>query len=151
MMKTGFGESSGAYEERQLGALADILIPVMEKSMLLACQYSKGCGRDIVLAQDVEYAAKYCAMHTVGQDVGMSVMDEEEEEEEGSSDEDELEVVEEGDCPEFTIYQGENPTLLAVNDAYEKWDTWEPTNPIEIMLKNAINGGGGGGIAGLGQ
>jgi len=149
MMKTGFGESSGAYEERQLDALADILMPVMEKSMLLASQYSHACGRDVILPQDVEYAAKYCAMHTVGQDVGMSIMDEEEEDEDEESDgDDDLEVVEEEDCPEFTTYQGDDPTLLAVNDAHEKWDTWEPTNPVEIMLKNAINGGGGG-VAGL--
>jgi hypothetical protein len=77
-MKTGFGESSGAYEERQLEAITDILIPVLEKSMLLACKYCRACGRDVVLSQDVEYAAKYCAMNTVGQDIGTSIIEDEE-------------------------------------------------------------------------
>ena len=137
-MKTGFGETSGAYEERQMDALSDILVPVLEKSMLLACKYSQGCGRDIVLAQDVEYAAKYCIMNTVGQDIGVSILDEEDDED----DEDDLEEVDEEMCPEFTVYEGDDPLLLAVNAATEAWDTWEPTNPVEIMLKNAINKGG---------
>src|SRR6056300_860210 len=126
MMKTGFGESSGAYEERQLEAIGDILMPVLEKSMLLAAKYCNACGRDVILPQDVEYAAKYCVMNTVGQDVGMSMLADEEE------------------SPEFTPYTGEDPMMNAINDAQVAWATWEPTNPIEIMLKNAIDRGDGG-------
>lgn len=139
MMKTGFGESSGAYEERQLDAIGDILLPVLEKSMLLAAKYCNACGRDVVLPQDVEYAAKYCVMHTVGQDVGMSIMDDEEDEDE---DED-IEEVDQEECPAFVPYTGDDPMMNAVNEAQAAWATWEPTNPIEIMLKNAIDRGDG--------
>ena len=140
MMKTGFGESSGAYEERQLDAIGDILLPVLEKSMLLAAKYCNACGRDVVLPQDVEYAAKYCVMHTVGQDVGMSIMDDEEDDEDEDED---IEEVDQEECPAFVPYTGDDPMMNAVNEAQAAWTTWEPTNPIEIMLKNAIDRGDG--------
>jgi hypothetical protein len=154
-MKTGFGESSGAFEDRQMEALTDILIPVLEKSMLMACKYSQACERDVVLPQDVEYAAKYCVMHTVGQDVGISVLDHEDEDEDEDEwetdedeDEDDVEVVEPEDCPAFKRYEGDDPVALAMNEAHDKWSTWEPTNPVEIMLKNAIDRGDATGALG---
>jgi hypothetical protein len=144
-MKTGFGESSGAYEMRQAEALVNIITPVLEKSLLLACKYCHACGRNTVLAQDVEYAAKYCAMHTVGEDIGSVI-----ELEDSGSDDDDEQVVTVDDCEhEFTRYEGEDPFFQAMNAAYDAWSTWEPTIPVEIMLKNAIDGGGGGG-GGLG-
>jgi len=150
-MKTGFGESSGAYEERQLEAITDILIPVLEKSMLLACKYCRACGRDVVLSQDVEYAAKYCAMNTVGQDIGTSIIEDEDEDEDEEEEEDEdssVESVDAEDCPLFVRYEGTDPMMQAVNDAHDRWSAWEPTNPVEIMLKNAIDRGDGAGTTG---
>lgn len=138
-MKTGFGDASGV-EERELEAIGNILIPVLEKSMLLACKYCNACGRDVVLPQDVEYAAKYCVMHTVGQDVGESVVDSDGDSESGSD----IEQVDAEACPEFEPYTGDDPLMNAVNEAQAAWATWEPTNPIEIMLKNAIDRGDGG-------
>ena len=142
-MKTGFGESSGAYEERQLEAITDILIPVLEKSMLLACKYCRACGRDVVLSQDVEYAAKYCAMNTVGQDIGMSIIDDEDEDEDEDDEDSSVESVDAEDCPLFVRYEGTDPMMQAVNEAHDRWNAWEPTNPVEIMLKNAIDRGDG--------
>ena len=140
-MKTGFGESSGAYEMRQAEALVNIITPVLEKSLLLACKYCNACGRNTVLAQDVEYAAKYCAMNTVGQDVGRVL----ELENDDDDDDDEVEVETVDDCEhEFTRYDGQDALLQAVNAAHDAWDAWEPTIPVEIMLKNAIDGGGMG-------
>ena len=145
-MKTGFGDSSGEYEYRQAEAIINIITPVLEKSMILACKYSRACGRDVVLAKDVEYAAKYCAMNTVGQDIGSILPPEDEDEDD--DDDSSIEEVEESE-DDFTRYDGDDPLIKAINDAYDRWDTWEPTIPIEIMLKNAIDGGGAG-IGGLG-
>lgn len=147
-MKTGFGESSGAYEERQLEAITDILIPVLEKSMVLACKYCRACGRDVVLSQDVEYAAKYCAMNTVGQDIGMSIIDDEDEDEDEDDEGSSVESVDAEDCPLFVRYEGTDPMMQAVNEAHDRWNAWEPTNPVEIMLKNAIDRGDGAGTTG---
>jgi histone H3/H4 len=48
----------------------NIIQPVLERSMILAAEYAKACGRDIVLGEDMEYAMKYCAMNEVGKKMG---------------------------------------------------------------------------------
>ena len=136
MMKTGFGESSGDYEESQQNALIGILLQVLERSMVLAAEYSKACGRDTVLPEDMEYAIKYCAMYTVGQNIGSlypEVYDSD------SSDEEDLEEVEPEDCPPFEKYSGDDTTFRQMNEAYDRWDQLIPQSPVEEMLKNAIN------------
>ena len=144
MMKSGFGESSGEFEDRQANALMDILTPVLEKSTLVACEYAKACGRSSVLAQDMEYAIKYCVMYTVGETIGSlfpEIYDEEE-----SDDEEELEEVDESECPPFGRYSGDDEMFKRINEAYDKWDNWQPQSPVEEMLKNAINSNGAGGL-----
>jgi hypothetical protein len=136
MMKTGFGETSGAYEQSQQDALMGILLPVLERSMILAAEYSKACGRDTVLSEDMEYAIKYCVMYTVGQDIG-SLFPEIYNEE--SSDEEDIEEIEPDECPPFVRYSGEDHTFRQMNEACDRWDTWIPQSPVEEMLKNAIN------------
>jgi histone H3/H4 len=138
MMKTGFGESSGAYEESQQNALIGILLPVIEKSVVLAAQYCKACGRDAILPEDMEYAIKYCAMYTVGQNIG-SLFPEVYDEELADGEEEDFEEVEPDECPPFVRYSGEDPTFRQMNEAYDRWDTWIPQSPIEEMLKNGIN------------
>ena len=136
MMKTGFGETSGAYEQSQQDALMGILLPVLERSMILAAEYSKACGRDTVLSEDMEYAIKYCVMYTVGRDIG-SLFPEIYNEE--SSDEEDIEEVDPDECPPFVRYSGADPTFRQMNEACDRWDTWVPQSPVEEMLKNAIN------------
>ena len=114
-------------------------MPVMEKSMLLAAEYSKACGRDTVLSEDMEYAMKYCAMYTVGQDIGSlfpEIYDEEE------SDDEDIEEVAEEDCPPFERYSGQEERFILMNQAHDRWESWIPQNPTEAMLKNAINSNG---------
>jgi hypothetical protein len=133
-MQTGFGESQMA--EEYVKSMIDILLPVMEKGMLFASEYSKACGRDIVLPEDLEYAIKYCAMYTVGQDIGTLFPDLYNEED---SDEDDIEEVDDEDCPPFERYTGSDERFILINQAYDRWESWVPQNPTEQMLKNAIN------------
>ena len=143
-MQTGFGESQMA--EEYVKSMIDILLPVMEKSMLFASEYSKACGRDTVLPEDLEYAIKYCAMYTVGQDIGTLFPDLYNEED---SDEDDIEEVDDENCPPFERYIGTDERFILMNQAYDRWDSWVPQNPTEQMLKNAINSNeyiGAGGV-----
>ena len=136
MMKTGFGESSGDYEASQQQALIGILLPVLEKSMLLAAEYSKACGRNTVLPEDMEYAMKYCVMYTVGENIGSlfpEIYDEE------SSDEEDIEEVPPEECPPFEPYTGDDDIFRRMNEAHDRWDQWVPQSPVEEMLKNAID------------
>ena len=61
-MQTGFGDGGSDMVEEYMKTMTGILMPVMEKSMLLAAEYPKACGTDTVLSEDMEYAMKYCAM-----------------------------------------------------------------------------------------
>ena len=132
-MQTGFGESQ--MTEEYIKSMTDIMLPVMEQAVLLAGEYCKACGRDVILSEDMEYAMKYCAMYTVGQQIGTMFPEIYEDEDE---DEDIEEVAEE-DCPLFVKYTGDDSRFIQVNEAAERWDSWVPQSPIEQMLKNAIN------------
>jgi hypothetical protein len=138
-MQTGFGDGGDRMVEQYIETMTNILLPVMEKSTLLAAEYAKACGRDIIVPEDMEYAMKYCAMYKVGESIG-STMPEiyeeeltEEEMEEGEED------VDPEECPEFVRYSGTDQTFLQVNEAFDRWNAWQPQNPTEQMLKNAIN------------
>ena len=138
-MQTGFGNGGGEQmAEEYVKSMIDILLPVLEKSMLFASEYSKACRRDIVLPEDMEYATKYCAMYTVGQDTG-TLLPDLYDEEESDEDEDDIEEVDEEDCPPFERYTGVDERFILMNQAYDRWDSWIPQNPTEQMLKNAIN------------
>ena len=65
-MQTGFGDAGDRMAEQYIDTMTNLLLPVLEQSTLLAAEYSKACGRDTLLPEDMEYAMKYCAMYTVG-------------------------------------------------------------------------------------
>ena len=136
-MQTGFGGDGSAMAEQYVKSMIDIMTPVMERSMILAAEYSKACGRDTLLPEDLEYAMKYCAMYTVGQTIG-SLMPEIYDEE-LSDDEEEDDEEDDEDLPEFVRYSGDDETFNRMNQAYDRWDSWVPQSPVEEMLKNAIN------------
>ena len=125
--------TANLIEQVQESAI-NIIQPVLERSMVLAAEYAKACGRDIVLAEDMEYAMKYCAMNEVGKKMGSHFPEIYEEE---SSDED-IEIEEDEDVP-FTRYSGREYKFVKMNMAYDNWNTWQPKNPSEQMLKNAID------------
>ena len=138
-MKTGFDLSDTGNDvyENHLKMLIDIVTPVVEKAILLSCEYAKACGRDAVISKDFEYAAKYCAMRTVGQHIGSYFP------EIYNDDDDYIDVYDlyiiDDDSVEFVRYSGDDPAFKAINDAYDAWDSWVPQSPVEELLKNAIN------------
>ena len=136
-MQTGFNGDTSGMVDQYMKSMIDIMTPVMEQSMILAAEYSKACGREILLPEDLEYAMKYCAMYTVGQTIG-SIMPEIYDEE-MSDDEEEEEEEDDENLPDFVRYSGDDERFLLMNQAYDRWDSWEPQSPVEEMLKNAIN------------
>lgn len=144
-MQTGFGDSGDNMAEQYISTMMNIVTPVLEKSMVLACEYSKACGRDILLPEDIEYASKYCAMYTVGEDIG-SIFPEIYNDQDEEDEEDEIKEVDDADCPPFARYSGTEERFKRINEAYDRWDSWQPQNPTEVMLKNAINSNGPSGM-----
>ena len=138
-MKTGLDLSDTGNDvyENHLKMLIDIVTPVVEKAILLSCEYAKACGRDAVISKDFEYAAKYCAMRTVGQHIG-SYFPEIYNDDDDDIDVDDLDIIDD-DSVEFVRYSGDDPAFKAINDAYDAWDSWVPQSQVEELLKNAIN------------
>lgn len=134
-MRTGFDNVN--QNDEYLEAMVNIILPILEQSVIIAAEYSRACGRDIILSKDIEYASKYCVMHKVGQ-VNGSLFPEiyEEESEEEVKD---IEIVPENELPIFSRYDGDQDIFIQINNAFDNWDSWEPTNPAEQILKNAID------------
>ena len=140
IMQTGFnGSGDDGAADNYVNTMMDILLPILEQSMVIAGEYMRGCDRDTILPEDVEYAVKYCAMHRVGQVIGSTMP---EIYDESDSDESSIEEVAMEDCPEFVRYSGDDQFLNEINQAYDNWDTWIPQSPTEEMLKNTINTNG---------
>lgn len=116
----------------------NIIQPVLERTMVLAAEYATACGRDMVLGEDLEYAMKYCAMNEVGKKMGTHFPEIYEEESSDEEDEEDDIEFEDEEIP-FTRYTGREYKFVKMNMAYDTWDTWEPKNPSELMLKNAID------------
>ena len=129
-------------EENIIGTCIDLAQPVFEKAVILAAEYTKKCNREILTSQDMEYALKYCVMNVVGEDVGSIIPEaydsDDSDEEEGSVARD-LSLRDKDQEPEvFTRYSGDDPKMNAVNQAYDTWDQWEPTNPLEKMMYDSV-------------
>lgn len=134
-------------------AAIDIILPVLEASVIYASYYCKACGRSTVTATDLEYGMKHAAMTTVGKHLGSHFPEDEgdsdeslDEElcssDEGSSDEgnsdSSLEIVDDTDEP-FTRYNGTEELYVKMNESFDSWETWEPQSPAEQAIKNAVD------------
>ena len=61
-MQTGFGDAGDRMAEQYMETMTNILLPVLEQAVVLAAEYSKACGRDTLLPEDMEYTMKYCCL-----------------------------------------------------------------------------------------
>jgi hypothetical protein len=114
--------------------MEDIITPVMESATILACHYAKACGRDTVTGMDVAYGLMYATQNVTGKQIGTLFP---EIYEESDSDEDDIEEVDDSDEP-FTRYEGDEELYVNMNTCADTWDSWEPTSPIEHILKSAV-------------
>ena len=117
-------------------AAIDILIPVMESATILGSHYAKACGRDTVTGMDIAYGLMYAARNVTGRQIGSlfpEIYD-------SGSDEDEqaIEEVDESEEP-FTRYEGTEELYVNMNTCADTWDSWEPSSPIETILKSAVD------------
>ena len=129
-----------------LESALDIFRPVMESATVLAAHYAKACGRDVVLQEDMRFGMMYAARYVTGRQIGslfpeiyQSDSDEEEEDPDGSESSGSWETVDDEELV-WTRYEGsEDDQALKMNECADSWDAWEPQNPSERALKNAID------------
>lgn len=118
-------------------AAIDIILPVLEASIIYASHYCKTCGRSTVTTMDVQYGLKHAAMTYVGKKLGSHFSSSEEDDED--EDEEEWASIIEDDEEEFTRYEGtEDETCIKMNESFDNWDSWEPFSPAEKYIKNAV-------------
>lgn len=146
-MRTGDGDlDTSAILESAL----DIFRPVMESATVLAAHYAKACGRDVVLQEDMRFGMMYAARYVTGRQIGSlfpEIYEEGDEESsdsqsESSGDSDSSGSWETVDDEElvWTRYEGsEDDQAVKMNESADSWDAWEPQNPSERALKNAID------------
>ena len=153
-MRTGGGDfDTSAILESAL----DVFRPVMESATVMAAHYARACGRDIILAEDMNMGMMFAARYVTGRQIGSlfpeiyeesgtdsdsgSDFDEGEEESRSDSDQDSdgWETVSETELV-WSRYQGtDDEQALKMNECADTWASWEPQNPSERALKNAID------------
>jgi hypothetical protein len=123
-------------EDEIIKTATDLLVPVLEGSIVVAAEYVKLCGRNVITVMDTQYAMKFAARNIVGKQIG--TMFPELYEDSSESDDDVMEV-DEDDSP-FSRYQGPQSDLTdQIHHAVDTWDEWEPQNTTERLLKSAID------------
>ncbi len=157
-LRTGDGDfDTSAILESAL----DIFRPVMESATVMAAHYAKACGRDVVLAEDMNMGMMFAARYVTGRQIGSLFPEIYEEggeesgtdsdsdgsdsdfdgdgEEESGTDSDGWETVSDSELT-WTRYQGtDDEQALKMNECADTWASWEPQNPSERALKNAID------------
>ena len=115
----------------------EIFLPVMESATVLAAHYAKACGRDIVLAQDMNIGLMYAARNVTGKQIG-TLFPEIYEESDTESDSESWETVSDDEIV-WARYDGADDEMaIKMNECADTWDSWEPESPAEGAIKNAV-------------
>jgi hypothetical protein len=145
-IRTGDGEFDTSSI---LESALDIFRPVMESATVLAAHYAKACGRDVVLQEDMRFGMMYAARYVTGRQIGSlfpEIYEEASDSQSASSEDAEdasssgsWETVEDEELV-WTRYEGtEDDQAVKMNECADTWEVWEPQNPSERALKNAID------------
>lgn len=132
-----------------LESALDIFRPVMESATVMAAHYAKACGRDVVLAEDMNLGMMFAARYVTGRQIGSlfpeiyreSGSDSEgsDYDPDGSESSGSWETVDDEELT-WTRYEGtDDDQALKMNECADSWASWEPQNPSERALKNAID------------
>ena len=115
----------------------EIFLPVMESATVLAAHYAKACGRDIVLAQDMNIGLMYAARNVTGKQIG-TLFPEIYEESDSESDSGSWETASDEEIV-WARYDGADDEMaIKMNECADTWDSWEPETPAEGAIKNAV-------------
>jgi len=110
-----------------------LLSPCLEAAYVVAAEYARACGRDVIMGQDFELGLKFSARHVLGVETETLFPELEEEDSADSV----LEVDE--SAADWTRYEGTDERLRMVNQAADTWTDWVPDTPIGEALKRSID------------
>ena len=127
-----------------------LMFTLIEKAVLTAAKYAKTAGRDNVSSTDMVYALQFEAHEfmkhedleqRIEENKPMSEEDQSENEEDQSENEEDQSENEEdqSENEEFTRAPDTDPFCEKINQYHDNWDSWTPTERVEITLKNAVD------------
>lgn len=129
--------------------VASIMTVLLKKAIETGCKYAKFAGRDNLSGTDMIYALQYEAHEFMDrleleEETNDEYLDIEESlssesgsqyDSEGNSESDS-----EGDSEEFTRADSTlNDFCYRMNYYNDTWDSWNPEDPLKLLLKRAIN------------
>ena len=114
---------------------------LMEKAFINAAFYANKANRDIVLSEDIKIGLIYEA-HEFWNNKDITEKVEEfknmsDSDYETGSDDESIEEINES--IEFTISSDSDPKIIKMNEYYNNWAHFHPSDPTVISLKNAID------------
>ena len=139
-IKTGFSPLVESTQEIDLDKINRMLVLFSEKSIILGSHYAKSAGRDNLSGMDTIYALQYFShefMHieTLEEDLNALNLNDEDEEQSES----EEEYLESDDIFTRVPDTTSDEICKKMNKYHDEWNTWEPTDIIEIILKRNID------------
>lgn len=140
-----------APEQATVETVGALLRTFMKDAIAVSGRYAHAHGRRVVTARDTRCALMYCARTFFEQDesvLARRVEDEvvemgEEESEEEDSEDDEDSAEEEEASGEEVVTAAVSPEDAAlarhVDAVVASWPRWEPTDPVHLLIKRAID------------
>lgn len=139
-MKTGFSNINEPTQVFDLNKIENLLLLFAQKSIILGAHYATCAGRNNLSGTDTIYALQYFAHEFMKIDsLEEDLKDLEESENESSESESSESDIETEDNDYFTKAPDTDPFCKKMNEYHDNWNSWEPTNPIEIILKRNID------------
>ena len=144
-------------DDNYIKMITTLLKMFEEDSLITAGKYCIGCKRTTVTAQDLKKALMYQAQNFFTQDGSFELRfqeymnsreEEDGEEEEGEEDGEEEEGEEDGEEEDESDGEGSiceeevkkfEHIVVTINNIYETWSEWNPTDPVQCLIKNAID------------
>lgn len=121
-------------EEAFKNTAIELFIPVMEAATVMAAHYAGACGRNTVQAEDMSMGLMYAARNIVGKQIGSIYPEIYENESDTESTESDV-----SEDEWFRYTNGDDEMACKMNECADTWDSWNPENPVERALKNAVD------------
>lgn len=159
-MKTGILANDVPVDETLLKKIKGIMTHFMENAITVGCRYVKASGRDTLTSTDIMYALKYQArtyLDNIEQITNIEDIFDKYAESEDNSEEDDIEDnIEDNSEDDIEDNSEDNseddidecftrcddstdPLIKDMNLYHDTWDQWVPDNPIQTLIKNAVD------------
>lgn len=141
-MKSGFNNLNESLSNEMIENVHALVYAFMEKAMLSADVYVRHSGRNTITKKDIELGLKsetfkFLQRENILEDINkwQEILQEDED----TEDEAELEeIINKNEYVEFTKSNCSCKNCEFFNSIEDKWDSWEPQNQIEHILKGAL-------------